>query len=189
MPNRYQKPAPSLRLLEAYLRDAQPIRREWLVEPDATEARRVEGVAAILVLARAALAEAGDPNRLGAIPSQLREFLTIAGLRILTAGDPLAALRRFIGHKEPRRGRPREDHDHRDLMIAVDVAELHADGSGLTLDAAYEEVRKRQGTPGLKTIERIYLRLRNDPKVRAQIELRRWWAEGVGKANDPPVGD
>jgi hypothetical protein len=183
MHNRYQKPAelpPSFRFLQADLRNAQPTRGERLAEPEATEARRVEAVARLLALARAALLEGGNPDWLGAIPLQLRQFLTIAGLRILTADDPAAALRRFLGQKRPRRGRPAEDLAYRDFMIAADVAELHA--SGLTLNAAYEEVSKRPGTPGVREIERIYLR-RDDLKIRAELELRRWPEEN---ANDPP---
>jgi hypothetical protein len=171
--NRYQKPAalpPSLALLEGYLCDAQPTLSERLAEPDATEARRVKAVAALRALARTALAEAGDANILGAIPARLRQFLTIAGLRILTADDPFAALRYLLGHKPKGLGRPPADNDFRDLMITADVDELHA--NGMTLGAAYEEVSKRQGTPGCREIERIYLRLRGDLTVRAELGLR-----------------
>jgi hypothetical protein len=89
--NRYQGSAPSLEFLELYLRYAQPALAERLAEPDTAEARRVEGVEAILSLARAAMAEAGDPTRLGAIPQELRQFLEIAGLRILLSDDPAGA--------------------------------------------------------------------------------------------------
>src|SRR5215831_12989024 len=140
MNKRYRKPAeppPSLEFLEAYLRDAQPTLSERLANPDATEAQRVDAVAALLALARAALVEAG-PNRLGAIPSELRDFLQIEGLRILTADDPIAALQCFLGQARQGRGRPSADNAFRDLMIAADVAELHA--SGKTVTAALNAV-------------------------------------------------
>jgi hypothetical protein len=196
MRNRYQKPAdkaPSPRFFEAYLRDAGPTMAERLAEPEAAEARRVEAVAALLTLARAALANADEWNNmldgripergsyLLAIPQRLRRFLEIHGLRILTAEDPIAALQRFLGDKPRERGRPQADNAFRDRTIAADVAEMHA--GGMSLAAAYEEVSKRKGTPGVKAIERIYLRLRYDLAVRADLEWRLygeagWLAEG-----------
>jgi hypothetical protein len=170
MRNRYQRPAPSLELIELYLRYEQPTQGERLAEPDAAEARRVEGVEGIRALARAALAEAGDPNRLGAIPFELRQRLAIAGLRILLSDDPERELESYLGKKPQERGRPAMDLDYRDFMIAVDVAELHANGK--TLGAAYEEVDKRMGTPGIRRIENIYHALREDPWVRAELEWR-----------------
>ena len=190
MRNRYQKPAdppPSLKLLGLHLSQAQPPHSERLSDPYGAEARRVEAVTALLALARNALANAdewhnmveGKPHEprsyLGAIPRELRGFLETAGLRIFTADDPIAALQRFLGNKPPARGRPAEDHQFRDYLIAADVAELlHADG--LSLDSAYEAVSKRPGTPGRKAIERIYLRLRDDLAVRAELG----WRHAVG---------
>src|SRR5262249_16217329 len=142
---RYRKPAeppPSLEFLEAYLRDAQPTLSERSAEPEAAEARRVKAVAALLALARAGLAEAG-PDRLGGIPVGRREFLAIAGLRILTAEDPIAALQSFLGQGPRGRGRPSADNAFRDLMIAADVAELHA--SGKTVTAALNAVADAAG--------------------------------------------
>jgi hypothetical protein len=183
MRNRYQKPAdpPNPAFLQAYLCDARPTLDERLAEPDAAEARRVEGVAALLALARAELAKAGDPNRLLAMPFQLRQFLTIEGLRILTADDPVAALRRLLGHKAQRRGRPAEDNDYRDLMIATDVAELHANGMALT--RAFDEVSKRPGTPGVKHVEAVYFG-RDDLAVRVELE----WRQPItaGHSDNPP---
>jgi hypothetical protein len=181
MRNRYQRPAPSLEFLEVYYRYAQPTRGERLAEPDAAEARRVEAVASLRALARAELVRAGDPNRLGAIPRELRQFLEIAGLRILLSEDPVGAAESFLGKKPRERGRPAMDHDYRDFMIGVDVAELHANGK--TLSAAYEEVNKRPGTPSEKRIEAIYLALREDPAVRAELEWRQLWK--VPNASDP----
>jgi len=181
MRNRYEKPAapPRLEFLELYLRDAQPTVSERLAAPDATEARRVKAVLTLLTLARAELAKAGDPGRLLAIRWRLRRFLEIAGLRILTAEDPIEALRHFLGQKAPRRGRPAKGHDYRDLMIATDVAELYA--GGMTLEDAYEEISKQRGTPGLRQVERIYLRLRSDPAVLAVLEL-----SAAANVEDPP---
>jgi hypothetical protein len=197
MRNRYQKPAPNPAFFQLYLADARPTLGQRLAEPEATETRRVEAVAALLAFARKALSNADEwaamtlggwqperGTRLGAIPLQLRSFLTIAGLRILTAEDPVAALQCFLGRKpQGRRGRPAEDHAHRDMMITIDVAELHA--SGMTLAAAYKEVNKRPGTPSVKRIEDIYLDRRDDVAVRAGLEMRRWLTT-AGNANDPP---
>jgi hypothetical protein len=185
MHNRYQKPAalpPSLAFLEIYLRDARPTLSERLAEPEATEMRRVEAVAALLALARTALAETGDRNRLGAIPRGLREFLTIEGLRILTDEDPIVSLQRFLGQRTRRRGRPRADNAFRDLMIAADVAELHARGKALS--KAFEMVSTRPGTPGCDEIERVYYRLRDDLAVRAELGWR--WLRTAGNADDSP---
>jgi hypothetical protein len=55
-------------------------------------------------------------------------------------------------------------------MVTADVAELHANGR--TLDAAYEEVSRRRGTPSKRRIEAVYLALREDPWVRAELEWR-----------------
>jgi hypothetical protein len=183
MRNRYQKPAPSLEFLELYQRYAQPTRGELLAEPDAAEARRVEGVASMLALARSALANADEwanmtlggrqrerGTRLGAIPSQLRSDLAMAGLRILVSDDPGGELQSFLGQKPRGLGRPAEDLDHRNFMITVDVAELHA--NGMTVPAAIEEVSQRPGTPGIKRIEAIYLARHKDPWVRAELEWR-----------------
>jgi hypothetical protein len=186
MQNRYKKPArpPNPAFLEGYLRDAQPTLSERAAEPDATEARRVDAMRALLALARRALVSADDwcnmtdggwqpepMSRFGAIPRPLRQFLTIAGLRILTADDPVVALRHVLGQKDRPRGAPVQDLDYRNRTIAADVAELHA--NGMTLDAAYRKVSKRPGTPGPRGIERVYLRLRDDLAVRADLELRR----------------
>jgi hypothetical protein len=191
MCNRYKKPAeapPSLKSLELYFHEAHPPIGERLAEPEAAEARRVEAVAALRTLARNALANAdewhnmveGRPHELrsylGAIPPELRGFLETAGLRIFTADDPIAALQRFLGNKPRPRGRPAEDHQFRDHLIAADVAELHADG--FSLDSAYEVVSKRPGTPGRKAVERIYLRLRDDLAVRAELGWRQRSAAG-----------
>ena len=46
-------------------------------------------------------------------------------------------------------------------------------GTGATLNAAYKEVSKRPGTPGRREVERIYLRLRDDLAVRAEVQWRR----------------
>jgi hypothetical protein len=62
------------------------------------------------------------------------------------------------------------DRAYRDIMIAADVAELH--GNGRTLGAAYEDVNRRRGTPSEKRIEAIYLALRQDLRVRAELEWR-----------------
>jgi hypothetical protein len=178
--NRYQKPVdgPNPAFLPAYLGDAQPTLDERLAEPDVAEMQRVEGIAALLALARAELAKAGNPNRL---PFQLRQFLMIEGLRILTADDPVAALQRFLGSKARRRGRPAEDNDYRDLMIATDVAELHA--NGMTLTAAFLEVSKRPGTPAAKHVEAIYFLHRDDLAARDELEWRRLIT--AGHSDDP----
>ena len=191
MRNRYQKPAdrpPSPRFLEAYLREAGPTMAERLAEPEAAEARRVEAFAALRTLARTALANADEWNNmldgsvpergsyLLAIPPRLRRFFEIAGLRILTDEYPIAALQRLVGNKPRERGRPQADYAFRDRMIAADVAEMHA--GGIALAAAYEVVSKRKGTPGVRAIERIYLRLRDDLAVRAELEWRLYGEAG-----------
>ena len=182
MRNRYQRPPPDPALLQLYLRDAQPTAndvREYGAA--AVEARRAEAVVALLALARAELAKAGDPNRLLAMPFQLRQFLTVNGLRILTADNPAAALRHFLGQPQPKGpGRPVEDHAYRDLTITAEVAEKHA--NGMTLEAAYKEVNKQPGTPSVKRIEKIYLDHRDDLTIRAALD--EWWRLLPGE-NDP----
>jgi hypothetical protein len=185
MRNRYQKPAelpPSLEFVEEYLRDAKPTRGERLAEPEATEARRVEAITALLALARNALMNAdewanmtnGDwqperMSRLGAMPRQLREFLTIEGLRMLTAADPIARLQWFLGHRPRGKGRPTTDNAFRDLMIAADVAELHA--SGKSIEAACGTVADAAAL-SRESVREIYYNRCNSLEVRAEQSWR-----------------
>jgi hypothetical protein len=165
--------------LSELLRDAQPTLAERLRESEAAGARRVEALTALLSLARSALANAdewhniveGKPHEprsyLGAIAPELRRFLETAGLRILTAENPIAVLQRFLGQRG--RGR-RPAGERRNVLIAADVAELHA--GGMSFEAAYEEVSKRAEMLGCRQVERIHLRLRDDLGVRAELEWR-----------------
>jgi len=184
--------APHIRFLEADfeadLREAAPTRREREADPNGTEARRVAGVVRVIEGARAALREAGDPNRLGAIPLETREFLMLEGLRILIADDQEVVLRRFLGKREPqsgrgKTGRPPEDNTDRDIRIAAYVAELCA--SGMIRHKACEQVGNRLGIPvGFKSIEAAYYKYRDSRAVRATLGFRRAMLEE--NPDDPP---
>ena len=174
---------------EAAMDEAQhPPRSEREADPNGAEARRVAGVARVIERARAALREAGDPNRLGAIPLEARELLMLAGLRILIADDQEAAVRRFLGKREPqsgkgKTGRPPEDNTDRDIRIAAYVAELRA--SGMSRHKACEQVGKRLGIPvGFKSIEAAYDKYRDSRAVRATLGFRRAMLEE--NPDDPP---
>ena len=139
---------------------ANPPRSWHLARPlswtrqSADETLRVKGVAEVRERARHEIAEAraegiatalltgGEPlvEPLLAMPFELRQFLMIAGLRILTAKDPVAALRGFVGGESQGRGRPPADNARRDCVIAVQVQELVNDGS--YVDAACRNVSK-----------------------------------------------
>jgi hypothetical protein len=199
MPNRYEKPArpPTLALLEGYLIDARPALSQWLADPDATETRRVDAVAALLTLARAALRLADEwanmthgwrasperGTRYGAMPLELRHFLTVEGLRILTADDPVAALRRLLGQKHRGRGRPFMDNEYRDLTITEDV-QIRVDAGSSIADACCVVAKAAHLSP--ETVRNIYFARRNDPAVRAAIDFRAFWKlEGDADADKP----
>jgi hypothetical protein len=170
--NRYQKPAelpPSLASLEDDLRDAQPTMTERLADPVATEARRVEAVAALLTLARTELAKADDAGRLLALPSELRQFLTIAGLRILTADHPVEALRLFLGHAARSRGRPLADNAFRDSVIAADVQEQVNTLS--SIEVACDAVGNAAGLSP-EAVRKIYFANRDTLEVGAELGRR-----------------
>jgi len=63
-----------------------------------------------------------------AIWQDVWEFLTIAGLRILTATNPAAGLQRLLGKKP---GRPRVDNSVRDYRITWDVQERVDSGASI----------------------------------------------------------
>jgi hypothetical protein len=172
MCNRYKRPAdrpPDPAFLEAYLRDAQPTLSERLAEPEATEARRVKAVAALLALGRSELEKAGDLGRLLAMPFELRQFLTIAGLRILTAEDPTAALLHLLGQKARGRGRPLADKAFRDHVIAADVQERVNGGS--SIETACDAVGNAAGLSP-EAVRKIYFTGRDTLEVRATLGLR-----------------
>jgi hypothetical protein len=171
MRDRYRpaEPAPWPEFVEGYLNEADPPLRERLADPEGAEARRVAAVVALLALARAALAGAGSPDRLGAIPHNIRERLTIEGLRILTADDPVAALRRFLGERPRGRGRPRTGNVQRDGMIAADVQELV--NGGAVIDEACEAIGGATGL-SVQAVRKIFFDNRNRLDVRAELQLR-----------------
>ena len=190
MPSRYQRPAPkppSRDDLYYYLRHAKPTVHERQAEPKATEKRRVESIAALQSLARSDLANAdewhnmeeGRPHELGsylgAITPELLQFLKTNGLRVLLAEDPYEELERFLGKGPPRRkkqrngkGRPAEDNERRNILIATDVSERV--DSGMTVDEACEAVDK-QAPVGFEMIKKIY-QARDRDAVAAELCLR-----------------
>jgi hypothetical protein len=193
--NRY-KPAPlqpNPALIEEYLRDAQPTLSERRAEPEATEARRVAAVAALHTLWLRWQAEVAEPQSGLLLPArvhvqrvserwiaelgapadfdfELQDFFDRAARVIFMSPDPVAALRRFLGQAKRGKGRPATDNWARNGMIVADVAELHA--GGMSIEAACEKVAKRVGTPGRKAVERIYLALRDNSEVKAELDLR-----------------
>jgi hypothetical protein len=198
MQDRYKKPVglPVNRLdMPYYLRDAQPTLSERAPEPDATEARRIKAVANLLALARAELAKASDPNPLFAampsellpselaeladflaaeenvMPSELRNFLIMAGLRILTSENPIAELQRFLGRTPKGRGRPKADNAYRDSMIAADVQTL-VDG-GFGIEAACEAVSKAVSMLDFDAVRKIYFASRDTLETRVELGWRR----------------
>jgi hypothetical protein len=142
--------------------------RQIAEEGDECEARRIKAVHALRTIARDELAKAGDPNRLRAMPDELFEFLTLAGLRILLADDPVADLRSFLGQRARRKGRPTADNERRDITIATDVAALVYDG--MTIDAACEAIEK-EAPVGFEMVRKIYLARRNTLDVKANLGL------------------
>jgi hypothetical protein len=190
MQNRYRQAAdlpPSREFVEAYLREAQPTIGERLAEPEETEKLRVDAVSALRALARSAQANVDEfcnmtdggiserGSRLGAIPWRLRQFLTIAGLRILTADDPAAALRRFLGQTPRGRGRPPADNAFRNLMIAADVQEMHIGGA--SIDAACCAVGKAAGLSP-EAVRKIYFVGRDTDEVETELGMRELLGRG-----------
>jgi hypothetical protein len=152
----------------------------------ADEPLRVKGVAALLEMARHDIAKAraegvaeapltgGEPpaDPLLAMPFELRQFLMVTGLRILTAQAPGAALRGFLGQEPPRRGRPPADNAQRDCVIAVQVQE-EVDG-GLTVDDACGIVKGASDearTIDVHAIRKIYY----DNRDRADVRTIVYW--------------
>jgi len=145
---RYQNPPPTLEQVWGAIYDAASSLGDddpFRIGPPAAEAERVEAVYILLRFARAELAKVEGPNRLDAILNlgwspckagtvgeaiwqDVWEFLTIAGLRILTATNPAAGLQRLLGKKP---GRPRVDNSVRDYRITWDVQERVDSGASI----------------------------------------------------------
>jgi hypothetical protein len=171
MPGRYDRPAappPSVNDLPHLLHEAEPTLRELSEEGIAREARRAVAVRKLLTLARAEVTKTGEPNRLRAMPMELREFLEIAGLRMLLSDDPIAALKHFLGPR--KRGRPIEDNKRRDIMIAADVAEL-AEGGMMTIDASCLQIAHTANLSVEMVREIYYARRCTDEVLLARITV------------------
>jgi hypothetical protein len=171
---RYQGPSfgpPTPEQLHPLLNDATPTlddfpEEEWA----AVEARRIEATNALLRFARAeaakghakwaearAQAERARGNDLRAV----WEFLMAAGLRILTASDPVAELRQVLGVSR-QRGRPPADNAWRDFIITIDVQE-RVDG-GSRVEAACAAIGA-DANLSPKAVEKIYYTHRSEPDV------------------------
>jgi hypothetical protein len=101
------------------------------------------------------------------------EFLTEAGLRILTASDPVAELHQFLGVSR-QRGRPRADNTWRDFVITIDVQERVDDGS--SVEAACAEIGD-DANLSPEAVEKIYYTHRGKPGVhdkRAREQLLKY---------------
>jgi hypothetical protein len=179
MVSRYkQAPAspPSLADLQLYLRDAQPTLRERIEEGEACEKRRVSAHRALLTIARAQVAEADNieppppepRSRLRAMPTELRWFLEIAGLRILLSDDPVGATRRFLGLQRAR-GRPLEDNERRDILVAADVLERR-NGLESVSDACNAVAEQANMSPEM--VRKIYFARRTTLEVKAELGWR-----------------
>ena len=189
MPTKHDRPAappPSLRDLYYLLRDAQPTLREAAYNPAGCEKRRVEAVHALRRLARDAVTLANDAeppvlpgySRLRAMPSQLRDFLEIEGLRILLADDPVRALRCFLGLLHGRG--PAADKEQHELEITGRVAQHVNDG--MAIEAACAAVADENGTRiGADRVRKIYFARRDDWLLRNITlgEFDRIWPTGA----------
>lgn len=175
--DRYQKPARSPQsfadLFFSYYRAKAPEQRIARLGAVLAEAQRVEAVNELLTFARVELAKAGDPSRCFSVTALqeerqfLWEFLTAAGLQILTADDPVAELNRFLGHK---RGRPPVDNTYRDHTIAGDV-QKRVDG-GSSVEDACKAVASVVGL-GQVAVRKIYYSLREQINARWRVLLRK----------------
>jgi hypothetical protein len=102
-------------------------------------------------------------------------FLAEAWLRILTAEDPVAELKRFLGRK---RGRP-ADNEWRDFMITIDVQERV--DSGLCVNNACAAVGDDiHLSPD--AVEKIYYAHRGNPGVQDKV-LRRQFLDFADRSH------
>jgi hypothetical protein len=92
-------------------------------------------------------------------------FLAEAWLRILTAEDPVAELKRFLGRK---RGRP-ADNWWRDLIITCDVQEQVDSGSSIK-DACVVISADLHLSPD--AVEKVYYAHRENPGVQDKLRRR-----------------
>jgi hypothetical protein len=188
MPRKYDRPAvppPSLKKLAYYLRDARPTAREIADDRAGCEKRRVEAVDKLLKLARNAIAQANNAeqmppgySRLRAMPTQLRQFLEIQGLRILLADDPVRALRRFLGRLHGRG--PAADKEQRELEITGMVVRYV--NEGMAIEQACEAVASEKGIwISADRVRKIYLARRDEWRLRnmTPAEFDSLWLTGA----------
>jgi hypothetical protein len=95
-------------------------------------------------------------------------FLAEAWLRILTAEDPVAELKRFLGRK---RGRPAADNAWRDLIITLDVQEQVDSGSRVK-DACALISADINLSPD--AVEKVYYANRENPCVQDKLFRRQF---------------
>ena len=95
----------------------------------------------------------------------------------MLADDPVEATRRFLG-KIRGRGRPIDDNERRNILIAAAVAELVHGGS--TIDDACEAVEK-EAPVGFEMVRKIYLKRRDTLDVRVEVGFH--LNEGQEKSN------
>jgi hypothetical protein len=90
-----------------------------------------------------------------ALLREMFEYLSRAGMRIVLAEDPYAELRLFLQGPPRKRkdGRPLEDNELRNFMIALDV--IRRANGGMKLEDAYEKIGKAEGLKP-KTVEAHY---------------------------------
>jgi hypothetical protein len=93
-------------------------------------------------------------------------FLAEAWLRILTAEDPVAELKRSLGRK---RGRPAADNAWRDLIITFDVQEQVDSGSSVK-DACAVISADVNLSPD--AVEKVYYAYRGNPGVQDKLRRR-----------------
>jgi len=124
----------------------------------AAEARRKEAVEAMLAFAREEIAKTGSLAQCFSVASPADqqqqpkwEFLAVSALQILVADNPVAALKRFLGHHHSR---PPQDNRERDFTIWGDVQKLH--DSGMNIRDACRDIGAAAGLGRDRVLE-IYL--------------------------------
>jgi hypothetical protein len=137
---------------------------EALVPWGGAEADTRQGIAkAMLVLASAPLTGSEEFKR---NPRDYAwTFLAGAWLQVLTAEDPVAELKRFLG-LDRKRGRPAADNEWRDFMITMDVQERV--DSGLSVKNACAAIGDDiHLSPD--AVEKVYYARRDNPGVKDKL--------------------
>jgi hypothetical protein len=145
-------------------------RLTWLADPKSgtPEHERIAALKAALDVLRRQVGEFRDGQR-KLINPVLTQQIGVWGLQIFAAADPLEAMARFLGRKQPR-GKRAKNTD-RDLQIAVEVARKNMLEHMPLTKAIVAVGKSRHRSP--ERIDRIYKVHRKAARAEVALSLER----------------